>query len=163
MAENIRAKIPPTSSSFQDYLSENRCQNSFFLRPTQKDEILKIIKNIDKSKSVGPNSIPQIVLTCIDEEISTVLSKIFNLSMSQGKFIDTLKTVKVVPIFKKKGSQNEIGNFRPISLLSNIDKIFEKLIHKRMASFIKANKILYEKQFQQQIVFLPLPKRLEMK
>ena len=65
----------------------------------------------------------------------------------KGKYIEDLKLVKVVPIFKIKGSLFEAGNFRPISLLSNIDKIFEKLVHKRMINFLEAKKILYKNQF----------------
>ena len=54
------------------------------------------------------------------------------MSIRKGKFIEDLKLVKVVPIFKNKGSSVEIGNYRPISLLSNVDKIFENLVHKHM-------------------------------
>ena len=80
-------------------------------------------------------------------EIATILSDIINISFKTGKFIDALKYVKVVPVYKNKGSPFEAGNYRPISLLSNVDKILEKLVHKRMIKFLEDNKILYNRQF----------------
>ena len=64
-----------------------------------------------------------------------------------GKFIQALKHVKVVPVFKNKGSPFEAGNYRPISLLSNVDKVLEKLVHKRMIKFLNRNNIIYNRQF----------------
>ena len=67
--------------------------------------------------------------------------------METGKFIDSLKLFKVIPIFKNKGSPFEVTNYRPISLLSNIDKIFEKLVYSRLSSFLNINNLIYNKQF----------------
>ena len=70
------------------------------------------------------------------------------MSFKSGKFIDFLKIVKVIPLFKNKGSPLDVGNFRPISLLSNIDKIFEKLVYKRMIKFLENNKFIFKRQFR---------------
>jgi len=59
-------------------------------------------------------------------EMSKILTDIFNVSFETGKFPTLLKLVKVIPIFKNKDSRKETCNYRPISLLSNIDKILEK-------------------------------------
>ena len=61
----------------------------------------------------------------IKHDISEPLSQIINLSFSTGCFPNNLKIAKVIPVFKKD-SPLECNNYRPISLLSNIDKIFEK-------------------------------------
>ena len=61
-------------------------------------------------------------------------------------FPSLLKTAKVVPIFKKD-SKLDYSNYRPISLLSNIEKIFEKLIYKRLYTFLNNNNIIYNLQF----------------
>ena len=58
-----------------------------------------------------------------------------------------LKISKVIPIFKDKGSDLEYCNFRPISLLSNINKIIEKLMHDRLYTFLKKYKCIYDLQF----------------
>lgn len=146
IADEVRSKIYSTKATPDQYLKHKR-PGSFFFIPTNKDEILDIIKNLDKSKSSGPNSIPKQILNCIPEELSLILSKVFNLSMQTGKFIDCLKTAKVIPIFKNKGSPCKVENYRPISLLSNLDKIFEKLVHKRMVKYLDINNVLYKRQF----------------
>ena len=78
--------------------------------------------------------------------ICTPLSKIFNISVPSGTHPDKLKHVKVVPIFKK-GSRLLISNYRPISLLSNLNKIFEKLMYKSIYAFLEKYNILYDLQF----------------
>ena len=118
-----------------------------FFQAITSDEIKKTIIELDLNKSTGPSSIPNKILKLISSEISDVLCKIFNLSIAQGKFITELKTAKVIPIFKNKGSCLEVSNYRPVALLSNFDKIFEKLIHKRIMTYLESKSIIYEKQF----------------
>ena len=62
-----------------------------------------------------------------------------------GVFPSVLKTAKVVPVFKKD-SKLDYSNYRPISLLSNIEKILEKLMYKRLYTFLN-NNIIYNFQF----------------
>ena len=57
-----------------------------------------------------------------------------------------MKIAKVTTVYKK-GSKLECGNYRPITLLSNLDKITEKLMHKRLMAFLNDQKVLYKKQF----------------
>ena len=63
-----------------------------------------------------------------------------------GIFLSVLKTAKVVPVFKKD-SKLDYSNYRPISLLSNIEKILEKLMYKRLYTFLNNNNIIYNLQF----------------
>ena len=69
---------------------------------------------------------------------------IFNISFATGIFPNKLKVAKVIPIHKKD-SKIECSNYRPISLLSNIDKILEKLMHNRLMKSLTEQKILYLK------------------
>ena len=63
-------------------------------------------------------------------------SKIINISITTGCHPEKLKLVNAIPIFKK-GSRLMVSNYRPISLLSNLNKIFEKIIYKRIYNFIE--------------------------
>ena len=63
-----------------------------------------------------------------------------------GVFPSVLKTGKVVPVFKKD-SKLDYNNYRPISLLSNVEKILEKFMYKRLYSFLNSNNIIYNLQF----------------
>ena len=79
--------------------------------------------------------------------ISKQLVHLFNLSFSPGVFPSLLKMARVVPIFKED-SELEYQNYRPISLLSNIEKILKKLMHKRVYQFLTENKVIYDLQFR---------------
>ena len=72
---------------------------------------------------------------------------IYNLSFTTGIFPDSLKIAKVTPVYKK-GSKLEVANYRPITLQSNLDKIIEKLTHKRLMQFLNDQKVLCKKQFE---------------
>ena len=74
------------------------------------------------------------------------LADLFNLSFKTGVFPSVLKTAKVIPVFKKD-SKLDYSNYRPISLLSNIEKILEKLMYKRLYTFLNNNNIIYNLQF----------------
>ena len=63
-----------------------------------------------------------------------------------GVFPSVLKTAKVVPVFKKD-SKLDYSNYRPISLLSNIEKVLEKPMYKRLYTFLDNNNIIYNLQF----------------
>ena len=120
--------------------------NSLFLHPTDPKEIEDVIKYFKPQKAVGPNSISPKILKDYRKQVSEPLSIIVNLSFSLGKFPDLLKQAKVIPIFKK-GDKTNCNNYRPISLLSNIGKVFEKLIHQRLYFFLEQNKCIYPQQF----------------
>ena len=79
------------------------------------------------------------------------LADLFNLFFTTGVFPSVLKTAKVVPVFKKD-SKLDYRNYRPIFLLSNIEKILEKLMYKRLYTFLNKNNVIYSLQsgFRQQ-------------
>ena len=66
--------------------------------------------------------------------------------MTTGVFPEKLKIAKVIPIHKK-GSLNDISNYRPISLLPSISKILEKLIFKQLSTYLNEHKLLYDSQY----------------
>ena len=92
---------------------------------TDKHEIINIISSLDLNKSTGPNNIPTKILKLLKNGISAQLSDIFNVSLSIGDFPSILKIAKVVPIHKKQ-SKLVYSNYRPISLLSNLETMLEK-------------------------------------
>ena len=145
MAETVQSKIKFSNKFFKSFLSTKN-NDSFIITATNKEEICKVISSLNISKSCGPNSIPTKILHLVQDQIPTHLATICNFSFSTGTFPTILKTVKVIPIHKKD-SRLEVSNYRPISLLSNIDKSFEKLMHSRLIEFLEERQILYYKQF----------------
>ena len=78
--------------------------------------------------------------------ISFFLSELFNLCLSTGTYPDLMKIVKVIPIFKN-GEKDKMTNYRPISLLSQFNKIFEKLLPSRVYSYLSKFNLFSERQF----------------
>ena len=72
--------------------------------------------------------------------------KIYSTSFTTGVFPSVLKTAKVVLVFKKD-SKLDYSSYHPISLLSNIEKILEKRIYKRLYTFFNKNNVIYNLQF----------------
>ena len=133
------------TKSYRDFLA-NRLINNFVFDECNENEIKSIISSLDAFKSIGPNSIPTHILQLLKEEICNPLKKIFNLSFSTGQHPNILKISKIIPIFKK-GSRLLVSNYRPISLLSNLNKILEKIVHDRIYKFLEDYQCIYSLQF----------------
>ena len=116
------------------------------MTPADKNEISFIISCLDSHKSSGPNSVPVKILKLLKNDISQQLSDIFIVSFSTGQFPSVLKIAKVIPIHKKQ-SKVDYTNYRSISLQSNIEKIIEKLMYKRLSNFLDINNLMYSLQF----------------
>ena len=112
-----------SNKNYTDYLHGDNLY-SFFITPTDSEEVISIISSLSDNKSSGPNSIPTRILKLLKKDILTHLVDIFNLSYSSGIYPTPLKTAKVIPIHKKD-SKPECSNYRPIALLPNIDKIWK--------------------------------------
>jgi len=134
-----------THLCFKQYCHPSN-QNSMFCEPTTKSEVLEIINGLQNNKSPGSDNIGSKLLKSVSYELIQPLTYICNLSFETGTVPDALKIGKVIPILKR-GESMLPSNYRPISLLSVFDKILEKLMLKRLTSFLNKNKILYEHQF----------------
>ena len=111
-----------------------------------EDEVLRVLNSIDPNKSTGSDNIPPKLLKMTAIIIKSPLTKLFNMSLSQGIFPTSWKEANVLPIFKKKGSTSDPTNYRPISLLPCLSKILEKIVFKRIYQHITENNILSERQ-----------------
>ena len=92
----------------------------------------KVITNLDSSKASGPDCIPVVVLKNCEPELSYILAKLFNKCLKESCFPDCWKVSSVVPVFKNVGERSTAKNYRPVSLLSVVSKVFEKLVNNRI-------------------------------
>ena len=145
IGEKTQSKRGFSNKNSTDYLHDENF-NSFFFTTTDSQEVISIIYSLSDNKSSGSNSISKRILKLLKKDISTQLVDIFNLSFSLGIYPTPLKTAKVIPIHKKD-SKLECSNYRRIALLSNIDKILEKRMHKRLSNFLDKNQLIYSLQF----------------
>ena len=91
-------------------------------------------------------NIPVFIYTILAPLIAPTVSMLFNNSLSEGIFPECFKTAKIIPIFKS-GDSNSTANYRPISMLTFLLKMFEKLMGARLDSYQKSNNILCTNQF----------------
>ena len=84
--------------------------------------------NLDLSKASGPDCIPVVVLKNCEPELSYILAELFNKCLKESCFPDCWKVSSVVPAFKNVGERSVAQNYHPLSLLSVVSKVFEKLV-----------------------------------
>ena len=121
--------------------------NSIVFQSTTTNEIESIISKLDSKKASGADEISVSFLKIIKSLVSPIISRLINDSYSSGVYPDSLKISKVIPIHKG-GKKSIPGNYRPISLLSNINKIIEKTIYSRLVSYFNKYNIISEHQFR---------------
>ncbi|MCG7882866.1 MAG: hypothetical protein JAY96_14895 [Candidatus Thiodiazotropha endolucinida] len=109
------------------------------------DEIAELILILNPNKATGPDAISNRMLKAVAREVSIPLSIIFNRSFREGCFADIWKTSNVLPLYKK-GDKSIISNYRPISLLSGVGKLQERIAHKNLYNFFHENNLLYRYQ-----------------
>ena len=140
----LASKIETSSDSPTTYIKSNSI-DSFFLKPTNKLEILNIVKNLKICSSGWDDIRTDIFKDNIDIIIEPFVYLI-NLSLSCGTFPKELKIAKVLPLFKS-GDVSKFNNYRPVSVLPVMSKVFEKVFYSRLIDFLKKNEILYNYQF----------------
>ena len=145
VAGNLDKKIPKPRTKFQDYL-KNPNEHSIYLKETTPAEVEKLISGLDSNKAPDLYGISTKVVKMGGFVMAEIISYLFNMSLNHGKFPSFLQNAKVIPCHKGD-SRLEMSNYRPISLLPTISKLFEKLMYARLIEFISKHNILYENQF----------------
>lgn len=131
--QNTNIPLPPMNNS------------SIFLQSTNRIEIRKIILQMG-NKNGGADGINTQVLKTIINNIIDPMAYIFNMCLHKEIWPDELKSAEIIPIHKAKEKYLST-NYRPISLISNIAKIFEKLLHVRITNFFNKHNLFSNKQF----------------
>ena len=103
------------------------------------------MKNVEVTKAVGIYQISGKYLKDGVRILSKPISELCNIFMTLGSFPDACKIVKVKSLFKK-GSKMNSSNYRPISLLLLLPKVFERVVLDQTKEFLSLNKILYDYQ-----------------
>ena len=142
----VEEKIPSGNIPCIDYMGERNVK-TIFLKPVDNGEVISLVSQLKcLLKACGPNSIPNKILKNNIEPLVGPLVYLLNLSLEQGNFPQLLKKADVAPIFKEK-DKRKCENYRPISLLSNISKLFERAMHNRLYDFLENSDVLYDLQF----------------
>ena len=106
----------------------------------------QVMKILIKFKATGIHNIPNKILKDSYQAIAPFVSEIFNCSISTSVFHDDLKIGKVSAIHKSSDRDN-LNNYRPISVLPTIARVFEQLLCNQMYIYLTENKLLVQQQF----------------
>ena len=120
--------------------------SSFAFNTISNSDVMKIIQELKPKGSFGHDLISTKLLKQIAHIIVTPLTLTINQSLTTGIFPDQLKIARVIPLYKKD-DKHLLDNYRPISLLTSISKVFEKIVFKQMYDYFTANKLFYDHQY----------------
>ena len=132
-------------SSYKDYLTK-QIDSNFDFRLIDNRYTLKIIKDIKMSMSKGHDGISSELLKLVNDDITSCITLIINQSLTTGIFPDKLKIAKVTPVFKKC-DKKIINNYRPISVLPVISKVFETVIFDQLTEYFTINNLFSSQQY----------------
>jgi len=128
----------PTSYLFKHY---KKPFNKINWQYASTYEVKKIIKYLKTKNTYGYDEISNYIIKLSSPFIASPLTHICNAALSSGVFSDRLKYAIVKPVYKK-GSKQDISNYRSISLLTSFSKVLEKIIYNKLYTHLEMNNIL---------------------
>ena len=133
------------SDDFQQYL-DTPAETRLKFNCITENETIKAINRLENKSSSGHDGISNKLLKLIKNELKTPLTLIINQMITTGIFPQSFKISKIIPLYKK-GDHSLLTNYRPISLLPTISKVFERIIYDQMYEYLNENNLLAEEQF----------------
>jgi hypothetical protein len=119
----------------------------FSFVPTTSTIVEKLILKLDNASSPGLSGIPTKILKAASNSLAPLLAKLFNNCISSNKIPIEWKSAVVTPLYKQKSTdKSNKNNYRGISVLSLIAKLFEKILATQITIFSNVNKILFKGQ-----------------
>ena len=132
--------------SFLTYLQQINIDSTFKFTPINAATTKSIITNLKPKRSAGVDNVSLILLKMSADALINPLTCIINQSLKSGIFPNKLKIAKVIPIFKKD-DKHDLNNYRPISLLPTISKVFERVVHMQLFQYFTDNDLFYNYQY----------------
>ena len=146
IGQNLASEIiAPNNKSFTDYLIAP-CGIGFNFVNVTVTDVMKIIDNLQAKTSSGVDGLSVKLLKLIKDDLASSITLIINQSFQSGIFPDQLKIAKVISIFKKDDSA-KLDNYRTISILPAISKVFEKIIFNQLQEHFITNKLFCDGQY----------------
>ena len=129
-----------------DSAGNTRCR-PFSFSPINGDDVLSKLTHLRAGKSPGEDVITNQLLKLAAPEIAESLAVLFNRSLSEGKFPSAWKIGSVSPILKAGKNPSEPVSYRPVTLLSCLSKVLERLVHDQLLKYCLAENVIPDEQF----------------
>ena len=107
-----------------------------------KEDVMKIMKNQQAKLSCGIDTINNRIVKTCHKELTEPMTIVINKSIKESKVPQAFKIARIIPLYKK-GAANKCGNYRPVSLLSALSKILEKVICRQLMMFLNKIKMTF--------------------
>ena len=130
---------------YKDYLSENHA-TTMKIKFVKEEAVGSIINKLKNKTSRGIDGISNQILKIAKAELLRPLTFPINQMIHPGTYPQQLIIAKVTPIFKANDKEH-FSNYRPISLLPSISKIFENVIYQELMKYLLENKLLSSQQY----------------
>ena len=128
-------------------ISEKYDKNTFSFQPVSYEDILKELNNLNISKACQDTDIPTRIVRLNSEIFADFILQNMNYGIASSVYSDNLKDADISPIHKKD-SRNIESNYRSVSILSNISKIYERCLYTQIASFFEDKLSRYQCGFR---------------
>lgn len=147
IAENIKEPIVPTDhEKLSDYCANKIAADFSYQTPSlDAQKVLKYLQNLDITKATGTDDIGPRLLRISAPFISDSITYVCNLSIKSSVFHAKWKEAKVKPLHTT-GATDDVNNYRPISILPVLSKLFEKHAHDSLMNYVESYKLLYSTQ-----------------
>ena len=141
----LAAKLPTSNKSSLKFLKK-RVKFDMKFCTLNENDIIKLVTKLEAGKSAGHDGLSVTILKWCLPYISAPLVCIFDAFMRMGSYPSIFKLAKVTALFKG-GIESEVDNYRPISVLPVLNKVFEKVIHNQLIDFLDLHNVLFKQQF----------------
>ncbi|KAK3099742.1 hypothetical protein FSP39_008878 [Pinctada imbricata] len=141
-SENDDEQIPINLEEFY----ENENLHEIMNARITKDEVVKAIKKLSNNKACGDDNIYNEYIKSSQVKMIEVFIQLFNVILDTGKMPDVWLSGNIIPIFKNKGSKSEAKNYRPITIVSCLGKLFTSILNDRLQRFSEEVTLIGENQ-----------------
>ena len=142
LAANIKTYPNKTHHAFLTAPTENRLH----FKQINEADVIKLLQQLPSKTSCGKDGMSTNLIKSIQDEISKPLTLIINQCLRNGIFPNKLKLAKVIPIHKKD-NDTDFANYRPISILPALSKIFERVIYNQTHDYFQSNNLYFNSQY----------------
>ena len=135
----LAQEVPTAEVNPEFYLSHT--DKAFHLKTPSLDVVFNLLRNIDEKKATGLDMIPSKLLKMAARIVTPSLTAIFTKSIITGIYPTEWKMARVTPVLKK-GEKSDLNNYRPISVIPVVSKVFEKIVYDQLYQYLNDNQLL---------------------
>ena len=145
LKENIQSSTPEeTTAELKSFLkSKTIPSGGFKLREIENSDVRKLINKMKGKKSHGMDWMCGYSLKIVAEDLLPEIKILINLSLRNNRFINRWKFSRILPGYKNKGSKFELKSYRPISNLSEVSKLAERVVYNQLYDYLKENDLIH--------------------